>query len=137
MYENSVFIDWIYWSRSRCSRRSLAFTSCFSVFVVSGFGFARSSKRLNDWFLSTNLYKDNLESWVKERGMHRKAKIRVMAIITMTMAFGFIMMGSVPVGQVILLCVWIGHVLYFKYGIKTLSRSKKRKNRFFYFLYCI
>ncbi|MEY8542940.1 YbaN family protein [Dubosiella newyorkensis] len=93
----------------------------FPFLLLAAFGFARSSKRLNDWFLSTNLYKDNLESWVKERGMHRKAKIRVMAIITMTMAFGFIMMGSVPVGKVILLCVWIGHVLYFKYGIKTLE----------------
>ncbi|WP_305204613.1 YbaN family protein [Dubosiella newyorkensis] len=93
----------------------------FPFLLLAAFGFARSSKRLNDWFLSTNLYKDNLESWVKERGMHRKAKIRVMAIITMTMALGFIMMGSVPVGQVILLCVWIGHVLYFKYGIKTLE----------------
>ncbi|WP_348665098.1 YbaN family protein [Dubosiella newyorkensis] len=93
----------------------------FPFLLLAAFSFARSSKRLNDWFLSTNLYKDNLESWVKERGMHRKAKIRVMAIITTTMAFGFIMMGNVPIGQAILLCVWIGHVLYFKYGIKTLE----------------
>ena len=53
--------------------------------------------------------------------MCRRAKIRVMAIITLTMAFGFVMMDQVPVGRIVLVLVWIGHVAYFRFGMKTLE----------------
>ncbi|TGY65157.1 YbaN family protein [Dubosiella muris] len=93
----------------------------FPFLLLAAFGFGKGSDRLHRWFLSTNLYKDNLESWVKERGMCRRAKIRVMAIITLTMAFGFVMMDQVPVGRIVLVLVWIGHVAYFRFGMKTLE----------------
>ncbi len=93
----------------------------FPFLLLAAFGFGKGSERLHKWFLSTNLYKDNLESWVKERAMNKKTKIRVMIVITLTMFFGFVMMDQVPIGRAILLIVWIGHLLYFVFGMKTLA----------------
>lgn len=60
----------------------------FPFLMLAAFCFARSSRRLNDWFLSTRLYKNNLESFVRGRGMTRAAKLRIMGVVTLTMAFG-------------------------------------------------
>ena len=43
--------------------------------LLAAFCFARSSERLNNWFTGTKLYKNNLESYVKGKGMTRKTKI--------------------------------------------------------------
>lgn len=53
-----------------------------------------------------------------------KTKIKIMVIVTFTMSFGFIMMNNVPVGQIILGGVWLFHILYFIFGIKTLQYQK-------------
>lgn len=99
----------------------LPLLAAFPFLLMAAFGFGKGSERLHDWFVSTNLYKANLESWVKERGMNKRTKIRVMVVITLTMIFGFVMMDEVPVGRIVLLIVWIGHVIYFRYGMKTLA----------------
>lgn len=93
----------------------------FPFLLMAAWGFGKSSDRLNSWFCGTRLYRENLQDWVRERGMTRKAKIRVMCVITATMLFGFVMMGRVPWAQAILLMVWIGHVVYFLRGIRTLK----------------
>ena len=93
----------------------------FPFLMLAAFCFARSSRRLNDWFLSTRLYKNNLESFVRGRGMTRAAKLRIMGIVTLTMAFGFAMMGRVPAGRAVLAVVWVCHILYFIFGIRTIA----------------
>ncbi len=97
----------------------------FPFLLLASICFARSSDRLYQWFISTKLYKDNLESFVQGNGMTKKAKVRVVSIISLTMAFGFLMMKNVPVGRILLLFVWFFHVLYFTYGIKTLSEANE------------
>lgn len=92
----------------------------FPFLLMAAYGFGRSSRCLHDWFLSTSLYQKNLQSWVEHRGMDRKTKIRVMSSITLVMAVGFFMMHRVVFGQIVLLIVWIAHLLYFRYGIRTL-----------------
>lgn len=103
---------------------ALPLLPAFPFLMLSAFCFARSSKRLNDWFLSTTLYKNHLESFVKGKGMTAKTKARIIAIVTVTMAVGFLMMSRVPVGRVILAVVWVCHLLYFIFGIKTLPAAQ-------------
>ena len=91
--------------------------------LLAAWCFARSSQRLHDWFVGTRLYKENLESYVAGEGMTRKVKIRIMAMVTLLMAVGFIMMHAVPVGRIVLGAVWVFHVLYFIFGIKTRPES--------------
>ena len=79
--------------------------------LLAAFCFARSSERLNNWFIGTKLYKNNLESYVKGEGMTRKTKIKIMVTVTVLMTIGFIMMDQVLVGRIVLACVWVFHIL--------------------------
>ena len=79
--------------------------------MLSAFCFAKSSEKLHSWFISTKLYKKNLESFVKGEGMTVKTKVKIMSTVTILMAIGFIMMSRVPVGRVILAIVWVCHVV--------------------------
>lgn len=87
--------------------------------LVSAYCFGRSSDKINNWFKQTNLYKNNLESFVAGQGMTKKAKIRVLTLISSLMLFGFIMMSAVPVGRIVLVFVWLMHIWIFMYKIKT------------------
>lgn len=85
--------------------------------------FAKGSEKLNTWFKGTKLYKNNLESYVQGKGMTIKTKIKIMTLVTILMAIGFIAMESVPIGRIVLGFVWICHVLYFIFGIKTIKQE--------------
>ena len=102
---------------------ALPLLPAFPFLMLAAFCFGRSSERLNNWFIGTKLYKNNLESFVKGKGMTRATKIRIMLIVTVTMAIGFAMMGRVPVGRWILAAVWVGHILYFLFGVKTRTKE--------------
>ncbi|MGN0707730.1 MAG: YbaN family protein [Faecalibacterium sp.] len=93
----------------------------FPFLLLAACCFGRSSERLHRWFVGTRLYKDNLESYVQGKGMTRRTKVRILTIVTLLMGFGFVMMHRVPVGQVILAAVWVFHVLYFCFGVRTLE----------------
>lgn len=96
----------------------------FPFLLLAAFCFARSSEKLHNWFIGTKLYKDNLESYVAGKGMTRKTKIRIMVTVTLLMSIGFVMMHAVPVGRIVLGCVWVFHVLYFVFGVKTLQPAE-------------
>lgn len=91
----------------------------FPFLMLAAFCFARSSEKLDNWFKNTKLYKNNLESYVQGRGMTKKTKVKIMITVTALMSVGFIMMGSVPVGRIVLFCVWVFHILYFSFGVKN------------------
>ena len=93
--------------------------------LLAAFCFARSSERLNNWFIGTKLYKNNLESYVKGKGMTRKTKIKIMVTVTVLMTIGFIMMDQVLVGRIVLACVWVFHILYFVFGVKTIKTGQE------------
>ena len=88
--------------------------------LLAAYCFAKSSQKLNDWFVSTKLYKENLESYVQGKGMTKKTKMRIMGTVTLLMTIGFLMMSRVPIGRMILFGVWVFHMVYFIFGIKTL-----------------
>ncbi len=91
----------------------------FPFLMLAAYCFARSSEKLHNWFIQTRLYKENLESYVAGQGMTRRVKIRIMVTVTLLMAVGFIMMHRVPVGRIVLGCVWVFHMVYFIFGVKT------------------
>ena len=93
----------------------------FPFLMLAAFCFAKSSEKLHGWFVSTKLYKKNLESFVQGKGMTVRTKIRIMLTVTFLMSIGFIMMHALPVGRIVLGIVWLFHILYFIFGIKTLK----------------
>lgn len=93
----------------------------FPFLLLAAFCFARSSEKLHNWFIGTKLYKDNLESYLAGKGMTKKTKVRIMVTVTILMSIGFIMMHAVTVGRIVLACVWLFHMVYFTFGVKTLA----------------
>ena len=95
----------------------------FPFLMLAAFCFARSSEKLNNWFINTKLYKDNLADYVAGRGMTMKTKVRIMITVTLLMSIGFVMMGikGVTVGCIVLGCVWAFHLVYFLFGVKTIQ----------------
>ena len=98
---------------------ALPLLPAFPFLMLAAFCFARSSEKLDNWFRNTKLYKNNLESYVQGRGMTKQTKIRIMITVTLLMSVGFVMMGSVPVGRIVLACVWVFHIIYFAFGVKN------------------
>lgn len=96
----------------------------FPFLLLAAFSFARSSEKLHTWFINTQLYKKNLESYVQGKGMTWTVKIRIMMTVTMLMAFGFTMMmlKNLYIPCMILGCVWLFHIIYFLFGVKTLKQ---------------
>ncbi len=98
----------------------------FPFLLLAAFCFAKSSDRLHTWFVNTKLYKKNLESYVQGRGMTWATKIRIMITVTLLMSIGFTIMAlkSVIVGCIVLGCVWLFHIIYFIFGVKTLKEEE-------------
>jgi hypothetical protein len=89
--------------------------------LLTAYCFARSSQRLNDWFRGTKLYKEHLESYVQKKGMTMRTKLTILGSVSLLMGIGFLMMSRVPVGRIVLAVVWAVHVIYFLFGVKTIS----------------
>ena len=99
----------------------------FPFLLLAAFCFGKSSERLHIWFIGTKLYKNNLESYVQGKGMTRKTKIRIIATVTFLRTSGFVMMQRGPAGRVVLACVWVFHIIYFLFGVKTLPQETAAK----------
>lgn len=92
-------------------------------YLVTAYCFARSSKRLNDWFKGTKLYKKHLESYVKKEGMLPSTKAGILISVTILMGLGFFLMArkGIWIPCVILAVVWLAHIIYFLFFVKTIK----------------
>lgn len=95
-------------------------------FLATVFCFANSSEKLHNWFLGTKLYKKHLDSFVKKKGMTASTKASILLSVTLLMAVGFFLMvrKGLTVPCVILAVVWLCHLVYFLFGVKTLRAGE-------------
>jgi len=101
----------------------------FPFLMLAAICFAKSSERLDRWFKGTKLYKNDLESFVNGQGMTRRTKIKVMITVTLLMSVGFAVMFSkqIYIPCIILGVVWLFHIVYFVFFVKTHSREQNTK----------
>ena len=100
----------------------------FPFLIFAAYCFARSSKKLDTWFKHTKLYQENLADYAEGRGMTRKTKCRIMLTVTLLMSIGFVMMGirGIAVGCIVLGGVWVVHLAYFIFGVKTIPVREEK-----------
>ena len=96
-------------------------------FLVTVFCFANSSQKLHDWFVGTKMYQKHLESFVQKKGMTVQTKVGIIVPVTLLMRFGFFMMmrAEILVPSIILAVVWVCHIIYFVFGVKTRKPNKE------------
>ncbi len=92
-------------------------------YLATVFCFSQSSQKLHDWFIGTNLYKKHLQSFVEKKGMLMKTKVSIITTVTLLMGFGFFMMARKGIWGpcIIIAVVWVCHVVYFVFGVKTIK----------------
>lgn len=95
-------------------------------FLLTVFCFANSSQKLHDWFIGTQMYKKHLESFVQKKGMTVRTKATILTSVTALMAVGFVLMlrKGIIVPCVVLAVVWVCHLVYFLFGVKTIPAAE-------------
>lgn len=95
-------------------------------FLLTVFCFANSSQKLHDWFIGTQMYKKHLESFVQKKGMTVRTKATILTSVTALMAVGFALMlrKGIIVPCVVLAVVWVCHLVYFLFGVKTIPAAE-------------
>jgi len=90
--------------------------------VLSAVCFSKSSERLHAWCVSTKFYKNNVDGFVKHRTMTVKAKVTLLATVTVVMGLSYVILTvfSTPIAaRIILAAVWVCHIVYFGIIVKT------------------
>ncbi|MEO3947596.1 YbaN family protein [Gorillibacterium sp. CAU 1737] len=87
--------------------------------LLAAFFFAKGSKRFHDWFLSTKLYKQYLESFLQSRGMTVKAKRRILIFASSMLTLSFFLVPLWYVKGFIVLVMMFKYY-YFFFRIKTI-----------------
>lgn len=101
-------------------------------YMLTLFCFSRSSPKLHARFCRTQLYRRHVESFVKNRTMPRRTKYRIVTVVTLLMLLDAFYMRTRIWGLIILGIVWISHIIYFFFILKTepsaagLARKSRR-----------
>lgn len=90
--------------------------------LLASICFAKGSKRFHNWFKSTKLYKNNLESFEKDRSMTLKTKWSILIPVTILLLVAFFMMKNIY-GRTFIAVLILAKYYVFLFKIKTVSQD--------------
>ncbi|MGM9937924.1 MAG: YbaN family protein [Candidatus Ornithomonoglobus sp.] len=94
--------------------------------LLASLCFAKGSKRFHDWFKSTKLYKNHLESFEKNRSMTAKTKLCILIPVSALLIIAFFMMNNIA-GRITLVSLIAIKYYYFIFRIKTIPADSGPK----------
>lgn len=92
-------------------------------YLLAAFLFTKSSSRLENWFVNTNLYKDHMKKIRDRNDLTVKEKLSILIPISVLMILGLYFMRHLVLPRIILLIIWILHVVYFGFIISTETKN--------------
>ena len=92
--------------------------------LLTSYCFARGSKKFDDWFKSSKIYKKYLESFIINRSMTLKQKICVSTFADIMIAFPLIILDNLYI-KLFLIAIVIFKYYYFIFKIKTIKLSSE------------
>ncbi|WP_422485358.1 YbaN family protein [Gudongella sp. DL1XJH-153] len=90
--------------------------------LLGSYFFAKGSDRFDTWLKGTKLYKDNLESFEKNRSMTRKTKIYLMTLSSSMIWLSVFMVDKIYL-KAMLIMIDLFKYYYFIFVIKTEEES--------------
>lgn len=90
--------------------------------LVAAFLFARSSKKVNDWFVNTKIYHEHLDSFIRKRAMTLKSKIMILVFASIMLAFPLLLSRNIYI-KIFIISLYICKYYYFVFRIKTIKVS--------------
>lgn len=82
--------------------------------------FVKGSDRFDKWFKGTKLYKNNLESFVNNRSMTMKTKVRILLFADIMLLFPLVIIDSL-IMKFVLIFIILFKLYYFMFRIKTIK----------------
>ena len=92
--------------------------------LVASVCFAKGSEKFHRWFCGTKIYKDHLDSFVKERAMTLKTKLCILLPASAMLILAFLMMQNLP-GRIVIAGLIIFKYVYFFTKIRTVPAGQK------------
>lgn len=96
--------------------------------LLTSFFFSKGSKRFNDWFTNSKIYKRYLEGFVKNKIMTLKSEIMLLAFVTSLLVFAMWKVNNIYM-SVCLIILIIFKYLYFIFCIETVSKEEYLNRR--------
>lgn len=90
--------------------------------LLASYCFAKGSDRFHDWFKSTKLYKNNLESFEQSRSMTLKTKLCIVIPVSIMLIIAFLSMNNIP-GRITIVVLLIIKYYYFIFKIETIQEG--------------
>lgn len=94
--------------------------------LLAAFFLARGSSRFHSWFISTKLYKNNLESFVSSRAMTMKTKLSILLPASAMLIVAMIFMDHIHLRIFIVILIFVKYY-YFIFRIRTV-RPEENEN---------
>lgn len=91
--------------------------------LLASYCFVKGSDKFDRWFKSTKIYKNHLESFVREKAMTLKQKVCILLFADIMLAFPLIMIDSIHM-KIFLLFLIVVKFYYFMFRIKTIKEDK-------------
>lgn len=96
--------------------------------LLTSFFFSKGSKRFNDWFTNSKIYKRYLEGFVKNKIMTLKSEIMLLAFVTSLLVFAMWKVNNIYM-SICLIILIIFKYLYFIFCIETVSKEEYLNRR--------